>query len=462
MKASNRTLYLQWFGVGVFITLVCVVASFYIVHFLSTRDENSRRELMKERQENRLFGPIRHRLEIMNSLIRSQKMTAMEAYQIVDRSMDAPFPEQSQLLNSRKEILASHQSASFKHRPNLQYQDHSLGPAHIYRVHVDPPLFPPHLGPRGPIPRRLPPGAILVLSITTVVAIAVGTALSLVLLTLYLRKRARQVEVVLAKIKAGDLHARFEIEGTDEAGLLMVRFNEMADDIEKLVTSLRMTEESRKKMLQELAHDLRTPVASVKNLQELLFTKADLLDGEKKEHLQSLAMKEVNYFERLVEDLLFLSGVNDPRYQQERRRVDLARLIHDEISYFQIGAKKVELHTDNGCFVTGDEILLRRLVRNALTNASKFSRSRVVVRVEHSGKSIVVRVIDDGPGIAESELATFGDKKFSRALDSVSGHISVGLGSVIMKKIMVLHDGTLEIKNLSPGMELKLTFSEAH
>jgi K+-sensing histidine kinase KdpD len=234
----------------------------------------------------------------------------------------------------------------------------------------------------------------------------------------------------------------------------MTRFNEMAAEIEKLVTNLRETEEARKKMLQELAHDLRTPVASMKNLQEIIFSKGDILDREKKGQLQNLAMKEVAYFERLVEDLLFLSGVNDPRYSQGRREVLLTNLVEEEAEFFRAGNIRVECNLQPDLKVKGEELLLRRLLRNALSNAVRYARNEVFVTLTNTQGGVELRVRDDGPGLSANDLETFGDKKFSRDLTHSSGHISVGLGSVIMKKIMHLHDGELTIKNSNPGAEI--------
>lgn len=459
MKSTKRLLYLQWFAVTAFITIVCVGAGNYLFHYLSSREEMQHKEIR--------IGPLRQRLEIIDSLVRSGKMSAREAFEAVDKAREAPIPEKSLLLDKEGNVIAHHQSEYWREGREVEFEEHVLSSGEKLRIYLDldhrlmgPRGFGPGPGPRGPHGPpgpRFPPGFFLIAVIVTGVSIIIGIGFSLLLLTYYLRKRAKQVEKVMGLIQSGDLSARFDIGQADEVGELMGRFNLMAQEIEKLVTNLRETEESRKRMLQELAHDLRTPVASLKNLQEILFSKGDILDEEKKTHLQNLAQREVSYFERLVEDLLFLSGVNDPRYSSSLKDVDLSTLLEEEAELFKVGKVLVRIDAEAGVFVRGEVMLLRRLIRNALSNALRYARKEVVVTLRKNG-GIHLLVQDDGPGFSEVDLSLFGEKKFSRNITDEKGHISVGLGSVIMKKIMDLHDGTLTVRNRGPGAELDFTF----
>lgn len=455
LKSSKRLLYIQWLVVTAFITIVCVGAGNFLFHYLSTREEMGHKE--------RIFGPFKNRLEVMKSLIESKKLSATEVFAIVDKAGDAPFAEKTELLDQEGKVLASHVSAYWNDDLRIRPDTYVLTPDLSYRVYLDhkgrhrgPPGGPPGSHPGGP--PRMPSGFLIIALTVTGVSIIVGVGLSLLLLTFYLRRRAKQVEKVMTRIQSGDLSARFDIGQADEVGELMSRFNDMAVEIEKLVTNLRETEESRKKMLQELAHDLRTPVASMKNLQEILFTKGDKLDSEKKSQIQNLAMKEVLYFERLVEDLLFLSGVNDPRYSSSLKDVSLTQLISEEAEFFRVKEINVVTDVKDEISVKGDEMLLRRLLRNALSNAVRYANKEVKLFLSKDAEGIKLVVRDDGPGLPEKDIAVFGQKKISRDLSIEKGHISVGLGSVIMKKIMDIHNGKLALRNVDPGVELTFIF----
>lgn len=264
---------------------------------------------------------------------------------------------------------------------------------------------------------------------------------------------------VITELQNGNLKARFPIKRTDEIGNAMQRFNTMADEIERLVEQVRHVERSRANLLQDLAHDLRTPVASLRTLIETLSLQRAKLPAETQEEILRLAQAEVGYFEKLVEDLLFLARVGEPRYQVGNDRVDLARLITEEgnnaNSRSESSSGKIVVETSGplgaGAEVLGDEQLLRRVLRNGIENAKSFAKSKVLLRWDTSpdGK-IDVFIEDDGAGFRADVLESFGERRISRRLEAEQeGRISLGLGSVIMKTVIRAHGGDLRAANAS-------------
>ena len=333
-------------------------------------------------------------------------------------------------------------------------------------------------GPHGPLGGR-PPGPppnsrILFFSLTFgFLAISVLTGLGVALKLIYrsVHEKALLADKVIAELQQGNLKARFPIERRDETSEAMLRFNRMADEIERLVERLRSTERSRISLLQDLTHDLRTPIASMKNLLVTVEKKTASEDQPLRVELLSLAQREVDYFERLVEDLLTLAQVSEPGYRPEQRRFSLLEVLEDEIAAVSGGeqeSKRIEIRCELAparCELTGDQLLLRRLFRNALENAYSFARELVLVevtRAPHGELEIAVR--DDGPGLSESALQGFGERRVSRVLDREKNHrLSVGLGSVIMKTVTTLHRGSLVASNLPgpdgrpAGAEIRIT-----
>lgn len=453
------TLRLQLLGLSAFIVLVCVFAGTYITKSLLERERSFERDL------NRRMRPHDRHAVVIRELV-EKGIHPQEAFRIVEKTDNRHAPYTAYLIDKDKKIIDSFPENA-PTNPDLNHckkiplgfdvflaypkEDNRFGP---------PPGGPPPFGPpggpghhRGPPP----PGARLILTVSFAASVIVGLTLSIIFLTFFVRRKSREAEQVISKLKSGDLKARFKIGQVDESSLLMRKFNEMADQIEGLVTNLRTTEKARMVLLQELAHDLRTPVASLKNLQEMLLEKGHLLDEEKRRHAQQLAIKEVQYFERLVEDLLFLSGVNDPRYSSHLKNFDISPLVEEISDGFENDKIRITCHTDAENIVKGDEHLLRRLVKNALSNASRYAKNQIEINICRVEDQIVVKVHDDGPGIPEKELASFGLKKFSRHMEDIKDNISIGLGSVIMKKIMDLHDGEMLVQN-HPDGGLELTF----
>lgn len=328
-------------------------------------------------------------------------------------------------------------------------------------------------GPPGGIPEdgrrdnkgRPLPMFMLPLILTFVIILFVITASALLVLY-FLKRQAQKAGEVLRALKMGDLKARFPITKIDEASELMLEFNQMAEEIEKLVVDLRDIDNLRRKLLQELAHDLRTPVASMKSLLESLLYQGDRMSKELREENLQLSIKEVDYFHHLVEDLLFLSGVHDIKYRGKFSAVDVSDIIQHEVQVLSEHRKNIKINFiyDDFYFVKADQHLFQRLMKNALSNAVDNAESIVSVKVikEHDHK-MVIEITNDGHGLTMEDIATFGKKRATRRIsENTEGKISVGLGAVIMNKICEIHSATMKIENLDEdqksGAKLSLIF----
>lgn len=307
---------------------------------------------------------------------------------------------------------------------------------------------------RGPPP---PPSFMRLFSpafFTLVFTVLAGIAMALFLIFRSLREHVRVADEVIGELQGGNLKARFPIRSGDEIGSAMARFNRMAEEIEQLVVRLQAAETSRNFLLQELTHDLRTPVAALRSLLDTIFTETQMKEPIRE--LADLAGKEIDYVSRLVEDLLLLSQVSEPKYKPASRPLDLLELLQEEggaLALRRSGEVSFSWESDlDEALVVGDEHLLRRLARNALENAFSFAGGSVSVRAEREGGFVAVTIRDDGPGFDADALARFGERRTQRAINKNNdGRLSLGLGSVIMKAVVSLHRGRLEAVNLNGG-----------
>lgn len=316
-------------------------------------------------------------------------------------------------------------------------------------------LNPPgDFGPRGP---GMAPFVILV------VTILMGAGAALVLIYRSFDGMVGLADHVISELQKGNLKARFPVTRKDEIGQAMMRFNTMADEIERLVERVRDVERSRMSLLQDLAHDLRTPVASLRTLLETVTVQKDKLSSETQDEILRLAQSEVLYFQHLVEDLLFLARVGEPRYQVGKDVVDLGALVQEEAhnansrsessaTGVSVTAEVQPQFEDQSLKVSGEAHLLRRMLRNAIENAKSFAGSKVVVRAVASGEGrISVLIDDDGPGFKPEMIESFGERRFSRRIEEGphQGRISIGLGSVIIKTVAKAHGGDVRASNES-------------
>jgi signal transduction histidine kinase len=289
-----------------------------------------------------------------------------------------------------------------------------------------------------------------------ILSVLIGIGFALFLLFRSMRDKMALADNVIAELQRGNLKARFPIGRMDELGLAMVRFNKMADEIERLVDRLHSVEKSRITLLQDLAHDLRTPIASLKNLLATIEKKSQTADQEIRGELLFLSRKEVEYFERLVEDLLVLAQMSEPSYQGDQHSISLLEILNEEsesvFAHGDANGKTVEIRgglASEKYEVIGDAHLLRRLFRNALENAYSFAKSKVnIVILDSAAHDLTVLVQDDGPGLSDAALKGFGERRVSRAVEISNGNrLSVGLGSVIMKTVAEIHRGKILASN---------------
>lgn len=110
--------------------------------------------------------------------------------------------------------------------------------------------------------------------------------------------------------------------------------------------------------------------------------------------------------------------------------------------------------------VPGSPVLLRRMFRNAFSNARRHASSLVLVSISRSdgpsGPRILVRIADDGPGITPEAIAHFGQRGSRRLAtegERSDPEISLGLGSVIIERVARLHGGQIRIRNLREAGE---------
>jgi signal transduction histidine kinase len=294
-------------------------------------------------------------------------------------------------------------------------------------------------------------------------AIALASFLSVVFFFWRFREKAEVAKSVLSRMQQGDLKARFPTSRWDDASQILGLFNQMADEIERLVESLRDNETARMHLLQDLAHDLRTPVASLRNLIEGLNDESQPLDPAARRELTSLAFQETEYLTKLVEDLLFLALVIEPKYKSESNEIAICDLLENQLTAVASNYPRIEISHLEGDgprpLITGNPQLLTRLLRNGLDNAASFASRRLTVGAKTAGDFIELTIRDDGPGFTPEALENFGKKRATRymAAGKQDGRISVGLGTVIMQAIAFAHGGAVSARNLPEGgSEIKI------
>jgi signal transduction histidine kinase len=453
------------FAIVAVAVLSCVFVGSWILNFVVQSIETlHEKEHQRSRQPPMIYANFIEQMgpnDAVNGLARMLKLQGPQdpiKFSLMDEKGKLLFPpdgdappmaELPQKLHAPQDVEPNPQPAS--HGFSLMpAPPPNQAPYNVLRLNYNPPRYlvmkfrPRNPGGHGP---QFFPLSVLVMIIMVLAGIAVA-----LLITIFrsLREHVLAADSVISELQRGNLKARFPIERMDEIGNAKTRFNAMADEIERLVERLRSAEASRNNLLQELAHDLRTPVASLGSILETVFTEAQMSPDVAE--LAQLAEKEVDYMGHLVEDLLLLAQLSEPSYTPNRQHVDFMALLEEECDSIALRkddiqiVKKFELEE---VLLSGDEHLFRRLIRNSLENACSYAKAKVEVHafLDASGR-LGISFRDDGPGFDADALQKFGERRGQRMIKKTQGgRLSLGLGSVIMKSVISLHRGDLRATN---------------
>ncbi len=255
----------------------------------------------------------------------------------------------------------------------------------------------------------------------------------------------RKISKTVDRFGQGDLSARVYIQRQDEIGGLARSFNGMAERLQKLVLSER-------RLLEDISHELRSPLARLKFAVRLARTATDpkmALDR---------VQREVSRITSLVSEIVELTRTEGDPIAQKTACVHLGELLEETVSDCRLEAEfrgcSVEMEGQLAGETSGDRELLRRAVENVLRNAIRYSPEKAMIKValSESADTATIAVRDYGPGVPEEALTQIFEPFFrvEEARDAESG--GIGLGLSIAKRAVQLHHGEIVAQNASPGL----------
>lgn len=272
----------------------------------------------------------------------------------------------------------------------------------------------------------------------------------------YLSAPISKLRAATQKFASGELEARVGNKAGkrgDELSLLANDFDEMAEQIETLITS-------EKRLTQDISHELRSPLARMNVALEIARSKANPATETLIQRLE----KESDRLNDLISQLLTLSKLETGSQSFEKHEINLTKLVEQIVSDADFEAKaadrRVEIKQIDQAKVFGNEQLLRSAVENVLRNAVRYTKadSAVEVSLVNTNGNTNVSIRDFGEGVPESDLERM-FRPFYRvqeARDRKSG--GIGLGLAIAERAISNHKGTITAKNMEgKGLLIKIS-----
>ncbi len=302
----------------------------------------------------------------------------------------------------------------------------------------------------------------LILRIVTAIA-AVGLVLataagvlSFRAITARLRRLTAEVDRFRRTSFAEPLHVRHWRQGAaaDEIDQLGLTFGEMSQRITDQIEKLHEADRSRRELIANVSHDLRTPLASLQGYLETLLMKQESLTSDEKEHYLRLALNHGTRLGRLIKELFELATLDNADALPAFEPFSMSELAQDVTQKFTLQAEQrsLTLETDiprDAPYVSGDIGLIERVLENLIENAIKYTPAGGTVRIALTphGQALTAEIADTGVGIPEADLPRIFERFYrveSHRPDDVEG---TGLGLAITRRILQLHGVAIDVKS---------------
>ncbi len=260
----------------------------------------------------------------------------------------------------------------------------------------------------------------------------------------------RRIAASIALFGQGNLSVRVKTRRQDEIGQLGRSFNQMAERLESLIVSER-------RLLADISHELRSPLARLKFAIKLARTSPD--SNAALDRIE----RDVNRITSLVSDIMEINFI-ECSPDSQGTAITLAADIMDEVIRdclveAEIRGCRISVSGRLAGQVMGNHELLRRAVENVLRNGIRYApqRSTVDVSIAEDSRAATIAVRDYGPGVPDDTLTRIFDPFFrvEEARDAIGG--GSGLGLSIAKQAVQVHHGTITAENASPGLRVKIT-----
>lgn len=289
--------------------------------------------------------------------------------------------------------------------------------------------------------------------IMRLVAVILAAGLVCYLLARYLTSPVRQLQDAARRLASGDLSARAGARlasRRDEIGELGRDFNRMAGQVESLLTT-------QKRLLQDVSHELRSPLARLNVALELAGRDA----GPAAAPALDRVAREAERLNQLIGQLLTLTRLEFGAMGAQKERVDLPALLSGVAADADFEAasseRRVRIVRCDSCEVIGAPDLIRSAIENIIRNAMRYTPPRGEVEVtlvaasEPAQQRVTLEIRDHGPGVPDDALLSIFQPfyRVSDARDRASG--GVGLGLAIADRAITWHGGTVRAANARGG-----------
>ena len=250
----------------------------------------------------------------------------------------------------------------------------------------------------------------------------------------------------------------------DEIDQLGQTFQQMSERITEQFQQLQRADSSRRDLVANVSHDLRTPLTALQGYLETLRLKLGSLARDEQARYLDLALEHSGRLGQLVEELFELATLENLDLKLSFEPFSLAELVQDVSQKYHLAAEKkhLRLETDiprSDAFVSGDIGLIERVLDNLIDNAIKYTAEGGTIRLTliPGEADVTASVTDTGRGISAAALPHIFERFYRAEAGGRDTTQGTGLGLAIAERILSLHGSACEVES-TPGQGSVFSF----
>ncbi len=293
--------------------------------------------------------------------------------------------------------------------------------------------------------------ALNALLITILFIIVVMFFMSLISIKI-LAKPLKKIRWGISEMAGGNYAVRLNFKTYKEINEIKRAFNFMVEKLQKAEEEKQISEESKKRMIRNISHDIKTPITSIMGYSKALIENETDNEEEKKIYLGYIYNKtlRLNY---LVEGLFSFAKLDSPNYVLNKNVKDFGEFLRELVVLFygELEGKEFNLVLDipeKAVYANFDSKEMERAIGNLVVNAIKYNppKTELKISLQENEEKIVVTIEDNGVGM---ELETINSlfNEFVRGDKARSSEGGSGLGLSITKRIVELHGGQIKLES---------------
>ncbi|HET7400571.1 MAG TPA: ATP-binding protein, partial [Usitatibacter sp.] len=235
----------------------------------------------------------------------------------------------------------------------------------------------------------------------------------------------------------------------------LLRMRKAERERQAAMEALQEADRSKDQFLAMLAHELRNPLAPIRNAVEIMRRSEDRQTNAR---AREVIGRQAEHLARLVDDLLEMSRITQGKVVLQRKPVTLASLVEAAVEVARPFVDKSAQHLEvrlpaEPVWLEVDPVRMSQVIGNVLHNASKFTPAggRIAIAADRGAEGVEITVTDDGMGIPKELLSSVFElfSQADRSLDRAQGGLGIGLS--LVKGLVEMHGGHVTAHSEGPG-----------